>query len=140
MEADDERVGDVCVLEDVPTCTDGSAPEDMLAIVKFGSERPAASAISPIPVSRDNLASRFARRQSELLACIAKVIREGTLEGEDFDALTTMLHQFAGTAGFFGQAEQGTAAAALEQDLVKAGPQAAPALLIDRWKALDVAA
>ena len=89
---------------------------------------------------RNSLADRFAARKTELLELIARVIREGHLEDRQFATLTTLLHQFAGTAGFFGQSEQGSAAAALEQDLKAAGRYAAPAMLTERWEALDVAA
>ena len=92
------------------------------------------------PVGRVSLADRFASRKTELLELIARVIREDRLEDQDFATLTTQLHQFAGTAGFFGQGDQGSAAATLERDLKAAGRDAAPALLKNRWEALDVAA
>jgi len=97
-------------------------------------------AATPAAAPKQSLAARFDQRREELIELIAKVIREGHASGQDFDKLTTLLHQYAGTAGFFGQAEQGTAAAALEMDLKAAGPDAAPAMLIERRGDLDIAA
>ena len=88
----------------------------------------------------EGLASRFALRQNQLLDRMDKVVLDGQLAADGFDALTQMLHQFAGTAGYFGQHAQGTAAAALEKALLKAGPQCAVPLLINARKALDVVA
>ena len=88
----------------------------------------------------EGLARRFALRQNQLLDCMDKAVLDGQLADDRFDALTQMLHQFAGTAGYFGQHAQGTAAAALEKALLKAGPPCSVPLLINARKALDVAA
>jgi PAS domain S-box-containing protein len=88
----------------------------------------------------EGLASRFALRQKQLLHHMAKVVNDGQLTADGFEALLQMLHQFAGTAGYFGQHAQGAAAAALEKALLKAGPQCAIPLLINARKALDAAA
>ena len=92
-----------------------------------------AASVSP---STESLTTRFAQRQRDMLEQIVKVIREERVEAMAFAALITVIHQFAGTAGYFGQAEQGRAAAALEKDLLKGGPQAAAALLSETWQAL----
>ncbi len=88
----------------------------------------------------EGLASRFALRQKQLLHLMAEVVHDGQLTADGFEALLQMLHQFAGTAGYFGQHAQGGAAAALEKALLKAGPQCAIPLLINARKALDAAA
>jgi PAS domain S-box-containing protein len=112
--------------------------QDLVAKLDITSTMTPLAEVTPAP--RQSLKDRFAQRHRDLLDRIAKVIREGEMEGSEFNEVMTMLHQFAGTAGIFGQADQGSAAAALEKDLIAAGRAAAPALLTERWKALDVAA
>ena len=112
---------------------------EVLASNLMAAQRAAGVALPVLPPA-ESLASRFAQRQRDMLDVIAKVIREDRVEAREFDELITTIHQFAGTAGYFDQAKQGSAAAALEKDLQRAGPQAAPSLLNDRWQALDVAA
>jgi len=102
-----------------------------------GAIAPPAEVMSALP---QGLVDMFAQRHRDLLECMAKVMREGEAEEADFNVVTTMLHQFAGTAGMFGLPDQGSAATALETDLISAGRAAAPALLAERWQALDVAA
>jgi PAS domain S-box-containing protein len=112
---------------------------ERLAITYGGDAEPEPAAV-PAAADGNGLSHRFAARRTELLDRIAMVIRQGGMDGEELTTLCTMLHQFAGTAGFFGQAAQGTAAAALERDLHAVGTEGATAVLIDRWRALDVAA
>jgi len=111
---------------------------DIIAKLGITVKMPLSTEAKPAP--GQSLSARFAQRHRNLLDRIAKVIRERGSEGADLDELTTMLHQFAGTAGMFGMSQQGKAAAALEIDLIAAGPAAARAMLTERWKALDVAA
>ena len=100
----------------------------------------AADVASPVAPPAESLARRFEQRQCDMLDLIAKVIREGPPGAQEFGLLLTAIHQFAGTAGYFNQAMQGSAAAVLEKDLLKAGPGAAPMLLRGRWEALAAAA
>lgn len=112
---------------------------EILASNLTAAQRAAGIAPPDLPPA-ESLASRFAQRQRDMLDVIAKVIREDRVEAKEFDELITTIHQFAGTAGYFDQAKQGSAAAALEKDLLRAGRHAAPSLLNLRWQALAVAA
>jgi hypothetical protein len=112
--------------------------QDILAKFDMTSIKTPQTDMQSVP--NESLEDKFAQRHRDLLDRIAKVIREGKVDATVFDEIMTMLHQFAGVAALFGQGVQGSAAAALEMDIRAAGRAAAPALLNERWKVLDVAA
>lgn len=66
------------------------------------------------------LEARYAARREEALEMAAAMVREGRFEDTSVRTLTTALHQLAGTAGMFGEAELGEASRELELQLATA--------------------
>jgi PAS domain S-box-containing protein len=87
------------------------------------AEKPAA----PAPIG--TLQQRYAARRSSTLAALDAMVRAGHFTDREISELAVMAHNLAGTAGMFGEAELGDAAAALDDGLKEWPPVERPARL-----------
>ena len=85
------------------------APDDSGTVAPFAEARSARAVAS--------LQSRYDVRKAETLAFIAKAIRKDEASEQDLAELSRLVHQLAGTAAMFGQAELGDQARELERGL-----------------------
>lgn len=67
-----------------------------------------------------HLTKLFCERKQRALALIKRLLAQGTLEGSTLEAIASELHQIAGVAAFFGQAELGDESRQLEEGLLGA--------------------
>jgi len=65
----------------------------------------------------DRLAAQWQKRKREALEAFSGALREDRLGGADDAELARLVHNIAGTAGMFGEAELGIRAGALERSL-----------------------
>ncbi len=87
-----------------------------------------------------NIANRYHQRKKAALAAIADSVSQHQLDGETIAAVMTMLHQLAGTAGYFGEAPLGALASRLNRDLKQSPPDSWHAVLKAGWDDLRQAA
>lgn len=81
------------------------------------------------------LVQKFTELKQNALRSTEQALREGKLTGQAFENVVTYLHQIAGIAAYFGQAEIGETSRQLENELTSAAT-ADRAALLDRAKAL----
>ncbi len=85
-------------------------------------------AVAGVSAMPPELGERYAARRREALDLLSAMVREDRFGTADVEALTTALHQLAGTAGMFGEAELGEDARDLEVRLGSSDPQDCKAL------------
>lgn len=90
--------------------------------------------------SQDDIVALYQKRKNKLLAAIALGLRRQDLDSATIDQLATMLHNLAGTAGFFDEAPLGELASKLEHDLKDGSAQDWPRILEAGWNELQKAA
>ncbi|UVI40274.1 PAS domain S-box protein [Qipengyuania spongiae] len=76
-----------------------------------------------------DLSAMFAERKRLALEAIDTALRDGRLEGETLAEIAGLLHQIAGVAAYFGEAELGDASSDAEYRLAKASAETAAELL-----------
>jgi PAS domain S-box-containing protein len=69
------------------------------------------------PARRETLQERYAARRSTTMDALDAMVRAGHFTDREISELAVMAHNLAGTAGMFGEAELGDAAAALDDGL-----------------------
>ena len=105
------------------------------AIHRFGKPLPVNDAtkkqlaIGSAPSREDKLNQRYLARKQEVLSHIAVLAAVDGVSSDQVSELAEMLHKLAGTAGAFGEATLGEAAATLEQMLRSARPDQIAAIL-----------
>ena len=76
-----------------------------------------------------DLSAMFAERKRLALDAIDAALRDGRLEGETLAEIAGLLHQIAGVAAYFGEAELGDASSDAEYRLGEASAETAAELL-----------
>ena len=85
------------------------------------SAAPAEAPVAEAPV-KASLQERYRVRRDEAMTAVDALMRGGAFEEAELTAVAELLHKLAGTAAFFGEAELGDQARALELGLVKWSP------------------
>lgn len=104
-----------------------------MALEQWGRPQEGAAIADPqkqVPVEADPaLVQMFAERKVSAVIAIDEAIRQGSLEGKTLADLAAQLHQIAGVAAYFGQAELGEASSDAEGQLLKGDQTQVPAVL-----------
>ncbi|WP_260598564.1 PAS domain S-box protein [Sphingomonas endolithica] len=100
----------------------GAQPENEAPPSGHTDEAPAAPRAetdepTKAPAPSGTLQQRYAARRSSTLEALDAMVRAGRFTDREIDDLAVMAHNLAGTAGMFGEAELGDAAAALDDGL-----------------------
>ncbi|TPG46556.1 PAS domain S-box protein [Sphingomonas glacialis] len=94
----------------------------------------------PVLLSADSIQDLYLERRETTLKVIATAVREKHLDKQSLAHITDLLHKLAGTAGFFGEAALGSAAAELEAQLTRVASDETLSVLSDGWPKLADAA
>jgi PAS domain S-box-containing protein len=100
----------VIAASEIGVADNHTAPGATIAVQNAG-ERPGKPAAAP------SLKERYAARRAQTLATLEALIRNGCFTESEIVEVAAMAHNLAGTAGMFGEAELGDAAAALDAGL-----------------------
>ena len=104
-----------------------------------GESGDSATAPKAVPSAKLSLRERYAIRRRATIDALEAMIRGGQFTDAEVKELATMAHNLAGTAGMFGEAELGDAAAALETGLSVWSPGERPGQIqesLDKMRAI----
>ncbi|MBY6129622.1 response regulator [Qipengyuania aquimaris] len=96
---------------------------------------PAAENAKPAAQPSAGLSRRFAERKALALMAIDKAVASGELEGCSLEDLARQLHQIAGVASFFGEADLGTRCSELD-DRLRTSPQSVDVEQLDNLRVM----
>lgn len=96
---------------------------------------PATKPAEPVAQPSAGLSRRFAERKALALMAIDKAVASGELEGCSLEDLTRQLHQIAGVASFFGEADLGTRCCELD-DRLRTSPESVDVEQLDNLRLL----